>query len=260
MNSILITGAAGFIGSRLAAHFESAGVRVVRDTARTRVSGGHAVIDAANLERAMEGRRPDAILHAAGSGTVAQVVDDPVRHMPANLAATLGVLEYARSHAPGTGVRFSVERSRLWKCAGAAAAGKRCSGAGFPLRREQGTVGTVAGALCEESSLAHDGSPAFLLVYGPGLRKQLLWDAMTKFSMGQCDFFGTELERERDWVHVDDVCRFVGDCWRRGARTVSRYTTAAAKRPAPRRYSPISRRASLRCRRSSPARRVSAIR
>ena len=45
-------------------------------------------------------------------------------------------------------------------------------------------------------------------VYGPGLRKQLLWDAMSKFRNGQTEFFGTGQER-RDWVHVDDVCRFM---------------------------------------------------
>jgi len=45
-------------------------------------------------------------------------------------------------------------------------------------------------------------------VYGPGLRKQLLWDAMIKFGAGRADFFGTGREC-RDWVHMDDVCRFM---------------------------------------------------
>jgi UDP-glucose 4-epimerase len=41
------------------------------------------------------------------------------------------------------------------------------------------------------------------------LRKQLLWDAMNKFAAGSAEFFGTGQEL-RDWVHVDDVCRFMG--------------------------------------------------
>jgi UDP-glucose 4-epimerase len=48
----------------------------------------------------------------------------------------------------------------------------------------------------------------FFSVYGPGLRKQLLWDAMLKFGAGGSEFFGTGAER-RDWVHIDDVCRFI---------------------------------------------------
>jgi UDP-glucose 4-epimerase len=41
-------------------------------------------------------------------------------------------------------------------------------------------------------------------VYGPGLRKQLLWDACTKFNLGQTAFFGTGDER-RDFVEISDV-------------------------------------------------------
>jgi len=41
-------------------------------------------------------------------------------------------------------------------------------------------------------------------VYGEGLRKQLLWDALCKFKRGEVNFFGTGHEL-RDWIHVDDA-------------------------------------------------------
>jgi UDP-glucose 4-epimerase len=41
-------------------------------------------------------------------------------------------------------------------------------------------------------------------VYGPGLRKQLLWDACMKIQRGDNTFFGSGLET-RDWLHVDDA-------------------------------------------------------
>jgi UDP-glucose 4-epimerase len=41
-------------------------------------------------------------------------------------------------------------------------------------------------------------------VYGPGLRKQLLWDAMEKTSRGVYEFFGSGCEL-RDWVYVADL-------------------------------------------------------
>jgi UDP-glucose 4-epimerase len=41
-------------------------------------------------------------------------------------------------------------------------------------------------------------------VYGPELRKQLLWDASCRISRNQNGFFGTGHEL-RDWIHVDDA-------------------------------------------------------
>jgi UDP-glucose 4-epimerase len=41
-------------------------------------------------------------------------------------------------------------------------------------------------------------------VYGPGLRKQLLWDAMQKADRGAFEFFGSGREL-RDWVYVSDL-------------------------------------------------------
>jgi UDP-glucose 4-epimerase len=50
----------------------------------------------------------------------------------------------------------------------------------------------------------------FFSVYGPGLRKQLFWDAISKIEQSPkvVDFFGTGQER-RDWIYVDDAIRLV---------------------------------------------------
>lgn len=40
-------------------------------------------------------------------------------------------------------------------------------------------------------------------IYGPGLRKQLIWDALCKIKNNQHEYFGSGLE-ERDWLHVSD--------------------------------------------------------
>jgi len=46
----------------------------------------------------------------------------------------------------------------------------------------------------------------FFSIYGPGLAKQLLWDAAAKLrsSEGIAEFWGTG-EETRDWIHVDDA-------------------------------------------------------
>ena len=47
-------------------------------------------------------------------------------------------------------------------------------------------------------------------IYGPGLKKQLIWDALCKIKNHQHEYFGSGLE-ERHWVHIDDlVTLFIG--------------------------------------------------
>jgi UDP-glucose 4-epimerase len=45
-------------------------------------------------------------------------------------------------------------------------------------------------------------------VYGPGSRKQLLWDALNKADRGSAEFFGTGTE-VRDWVYVSDLAHLL---------------------------------------------------
>jgi UDP-glucose 4-epimerase len=45
-------------------------------------------------------------------------------------------------------------------------------------------------------------------IYGPGLRKQLLWDACNKLTRGTLSFAGTGAEM-RDWLHVSDAVALV---------------------------------------------------
>ncbi len=204
MTTILITGAAGFIGSRIADHFRQAGHRVCVDAAP---GAARSTLTAGALAALADGQAPDAIIHAAGSGTVGAVAADPATHLAGNLAALLAVLEYARALAPSTRV---VLLSSAAVYGSAPARPQREDDARPPL-----SLYGLSKAQCEQvlgHYAAHYGirTTAIRLfsVYGPGLRKQLLWDAMNKFAAGRRDFFGTGQEM-RDWVHVDDVGRFM---------------------------------------------------
>ena len=61
--------------------------------------------------------------------------------------------------------------------------------------------------LCRASGLATIALRLFS-VYGPGLRRQLLWDACCKAREGALEFAGTG-DEERDWLHVDDAVALV---------------------------------------------------
>ena len=204
---VLVTGAAGFIGSRLAAHFEAQGSTVFVDAAPGDAGSTRRwPLSEATLLQATGRQTPDAIFHAAGSGTVAKVAAHPVAELPANLAAQLSVLEYARCHAPHARVVLLSSAARYGN---APAEPQREEDAREPvslygLVKAQGEQ--LAGYYAAQHGLATVAVRLFS-VYGPGLRKQLLWDAMLKFAAGRAEFFGTGIER-RDWVHIDDVCRF----------------------------------------------------
>jgi UDP-glucose 4-epimerase len=213
---LLITGASGFIGSRLVAHFKAHGAQVFVDVAE-RSSAGRTTLSTHLLTQVTGGAVPDAIIHGAGSGTVGQVAADPGSHLPNNLAATLAVLEFARTAAP---------RAHVVLLSSAAVYGNA------PAQPQRETDSRAAASLYglsklqSEQLMAHYAqqfnicatSVRLFSVYGPGLRKQLLWDAMNKFVSGRHDFFGTGSE-QRDWVHVDDVCHFISKLLGKAAPT-----------------------------------------
>jgi UDP-glucose 4-epimerase len=203
---VLITGASGFIGSRLAAHFRASGAQVFVDVAE-RTSAGRTTLSAHLLNHVTGGVAPDAIIHGAGSGTVGQVAADPANHLPNNLAATLAVLEFARATAPG---------ARVVLLSSAAVYGNAKAEPQYETDSRPPVSLYGLSKVQAEQLLAHYASQfniqstcvRLFSVYGPGLRKQLLWDAMNKFAAGGHSFFGTGQE-QRDWVHVDDVCHFM---------------------------------------------------
>ena len=45
-------------------------------------------------------------------------------------------------------------------------------------------------------------------LYGPGLKKQLLWDACNKIYSGDQIYSGTGLEK-RDWIYIEDAINLI---------------------------------------------------
>ena len=68
-----------------------------------------------------------------------------------------------------------------------------------------------AEALCSDFSISNDIDTTVIRlfsIYGPGLKKQLLWDALNKIIQNDTEFFGTG-EELRDWLHVDDASSLI---------------------------------------------------
>lgn len=216
--TVVVLGAAGFVGRHVAREMNACGFAVIgighgswtADEAR---EWGIEVwmkddISLPALERMALTEPPKAVIHCGGSGVVSYSYVNPLDDFQRSAQSTVATLEWIRLHGKG--------QCRLVLVSSAAVYGDRGdtdateSSAPAPIS-PYGFHKVIAETLCDSYSRFFD-TPVSIVrlfsVYGEGLRKQLLWDAMCKFREGQCAFFGTGHEL-RDWIHVDDAARLL---------------------------------------------------
>jgi UDP-glucose 4-epimerase len=210
-STVLITGAHGFIGRHVARAFAAAGARVAGvgrqewshgEAQSWGVSSWHvAPLTVSGLSDLS--LTPDTIVHCAGGSYVGQSQAHPLDDFEATVGTTAAVLEFARRHAP---------QARVVLPSSAAVYGRAEV---LPITEEAATRPVsiyghhklLAEQLCHGWGLQF-GIRSVLLrifsVYGPGLRKQLLWDACQRLTRGERTFGGTGAET-RDLAHVSDI-------------------------------------------------------
>ena len=213
----LVLGAAGFIGRHTARTLAAGGCIVIglghgcwnADEARS--FGVHRWIETDitldALLRLDLSDPVDCIVHCAGSGALSYSYEEPWNDFQRATVTTAAVLEWIRrqSHKP-----------RLVLVSSAAVYGDHGnmdlieSSVRSPIS-PYGFHKLSAEMLCESSSRFFEipiSIVRLFSVYGEGLRKQLLWDAMSKFDREEARFFGTGNEL-RDWIHVDDAANLL---------------------------------------------------
>ncbi|MGV7930866.1 MAG: NAD-dependent epimerase/dehydratase family protein [Spirochaetota bacterium] len=217
-----VTGAAGFIGSYcvnelLSQGYQVAGIDMMslpESIARAPDDFFQAAISIDSLQNASaKYGLPISIIHCAGSGSVASSFSDPYVDYHANVTSTIEVLEFVRRSNKSISVVIP---------SSAAVYG---SVAESPLR-EDGQTNPVSPygvhKRMAEDLAVHYGrfykvSSAVIRlfsVYGPGLRKQILWDACVKAAKGEYTFAG-EGSEIRDFIHVSDAARLLVEAMRR---------------------------------------------
>jgi len=213
VNRVLITGAAGFIGRHVAREFSKKGWQVIGigrgDWSDWRDYGLSAWYEAeVTLDTLLKySAVPDVLVHCAGGASVGFSIEQPSVDFDMTVRTTSNVLEFIRVHSPST---------KLVYPSSAAVYGQVKS---LPITEDThlspvspyGTHKQLAEALCQLYSHQYNLSVAVVRmfsIYGPELRKQLLWDACQKIDQGNYSFFGTG-EEIRDWLHVDDVSKLL---------------------------------------------------
>lgn len=219
MSSVWVTGAAGFIGRHLVRYLASqsqavAGIDLVP-------------ADSAGLGRAIRGwsarglsplsldalreqtGTPEIIFHLAGGSSVGASLADPVGDFTATVGGTAILLEWLRSAALTT---------RLVVVSSAAVYGNShrdgiSDDAPTDPYSPYGAHKYAMEATVKGWSSSFGISAVavrLFSVYGPGLRKQLLWDLSNRLHQEDGPVtLGGSGEELRDWTHVDDVVRAI---------------------------------------------------
>lgn len=215
---VMVLGASGFIGSHVSAAFLARGFEVVGIG-----HGKRPERDLASLgpfrwiegEITFEGLRAlgdlgpfTCAVNCSGSGTVSYAYAQPWLDFHRSVGTTAALLEWARLQKQPTPRVLLLSSAAVYGDIGPRDA---CEDDACSPISPYGWHKVAAEQLCETYS-KHFEVPATVIrlfsVYGEGLRKQLLWDALDKFSRGQFQFFGTGNE-SRDWVHVEDAAELV---------------------------------------------------
>lgn len=213
---VFITGLNGFLGSQIALEFLGAGYSVAgidRDAAlladlcgkvdyRSMLLPDEAVADFIN------DFAPDISVHCAGGASVADSIADPRRDFLSSVVVTEQFLGALRKSAP---------QCRSIFLSSAAVYGqpeRQPVGEGDAIRplSPYGYHKRICELLFEKAALI-DGLPTASLrvfsAYGPGLRRQVLWEMASQLAGGkQVRLKGTG-DETRDFIHANDVARAV---------------------------------------------------
>jgi UDP-glucose 4-epimerase len=217
-STVLITGGFGFLGRAIARKFKELDYRVIG------IGRGHwapeewlnrgfdvwlnAGVTLSSLMTIKE--RFDLIVHCAGNGSVGYSITNPLQDFSKTVQSTADLLEY---------VRLTRSEALIIYPSSAGVYGAKPDA---PIRENDelnpispyGVHKRVAEELLASYSRSYGAKVAvirFFSIYGPGLTKQLLWDASAKLrSAGDAPaiFWGTG-EETRDWIFSEDAAELV---------------------------------------------------
>lgn len=214
MKTVLLTGAAGFLGKHIGRHFiqqgwNVAGVDILPPGSvqlASEVRYFQCALPSPHFDTLLSALSPDVCIHCAGRASVPMSMTDPAADFRDNSVLTFEILDAIRRQSP---------RCRFILLSSAAVYGNPrtlpvsenthvapLSPYGFHKRQAE--------LICQEFSRVF-GVPTIsariFSAYGPGLRRQVVWDICERLlTKGSLSLSGTGQE-SRDFVHATDIAR-----------------------------------------------------
>ncbi len=210
-----ITGAQGFIGRYLAHCLHAKGYQVagighgawpeaeaVQWGLTSWLNGEISASNLAQMQRSLG--PPDVVFHLAGGSSVGAAIAHPREDFTRTVVSTSELVEWLRQHSPETQL-VAVSSAAVY---GASHSGPIQEDARLTPFSPYGAHKLMMEELCRTYA-ANFGLlvvlPRLFSVYGPGLKKQLLWDLCGKFAAGGQITLGGSGDELRDWIDVRDV-------------------------------------------------------
>lgn len=215
MALIWVTGARGFIGHHLAQKLAHQGhivagighgawplIEAKRWGITTWINGD---ISASNLEqlRKLTGV-PDRVFHLAGGSSVSTAFASPQEDFKRTVVSTAELLEWLRQQAPNVQIA-AVSSAAVY---GANHRGAITENVRLMPFSPYGAHKLMMEDLCRSYAINFGLKlvlPRLFSVYGPELKKQLLWDMCGKLAAGGVVALGGTGNELRDWTDVRDI-------------------------------------------------------
>lgn len=212
MNTILITGATGFLGTHYSKHYINQGYKVIGVGTKSEKDVNfkgifeywQLVLPDDELYGLIKKHKPDICIHCAGSSSVGFSVQNPQKDFDMNVPVTFHLLEGLRKFAPNCKILYP---------SSAAVYGNPKY---LPIDEKHplnpispyGFHKMFCEKICYEYSNLYDLNVNIIRIfsaYGPGLQKQVLWDIYNKVkNEEQLTLSGTGQET-RDFVYIEDI-------------------------------------------------------
>jgi UDP-glucose 4-epimerase len=212
--SILITGVAGFIGRYVARYFSEQGwfvVGVDNSAPENAPIGNLSVyhrfqLPDANLNNVILEYSPEVCVHCAGRASVGLSITDPTDDFYTNTALTFEILNALRLNAPNCRFIF-LSSAAVYGNPESLPVNETQSP--FPLS-PYGFHKLQCEQLCLEFTKVYNLPTASIRIfsaYGPGLRRQVLWDICQKALIKNAVKLQGTGQESRDFIHALDIAK-----------------------------------------------------